>query len=133
MKHIHFVIYRLKSIIITYCYFLYFYFFINIFCFVILIYSEKEFIKPFDDVKIQRKTITFTKNIYNRTVFINKMINSRITRMFIFFYNIYIYLLYFVSQVLCICTNDHDYFSMRNIFFFIVMILFFFYLIIDEE
>jgi hypothetical protein len=83
-----------------------------------------------DDVVIQRKTITFTKDEYGRTVFINKMINSGIMRMFISFYIFYINIFYFVSQVLCICTNDDGYFGMRNIFFFIVIILFFFYLII---
>jgi hypothetical protein len=92
-------------------------------------YLEIEFIKPFDDVRIQRKIITFTKDECCRTVFINKMINSGIIRMFIFSYNIYIF--YFVSQVLCICTDNRGVFGIRNIyFFFIVMILFFFYLII---
>jgi hypothetical protein len=47
-----------------------------------------------------------------------------------FLYNFYIYIFYFVSQVLCICTNDRGGFGMKNIIFFIVMILFFFYLII---
>jgi hypothetical protein len=79
-------------------------------------YSEIEFIKPLDDVKIQQQTITFTTD-YNRTVFINKVINSGIMRMFIFFYNFYIYIFYFVSQVLCICTDNRSAFSMRNIFF----------------
>jgi hypothetical protein len=50
--------------------------------------------------------------------------------LFFFFYNFYIYIFYFVSQVLCISTDDSNYFSMRNIFFFIVVIPFFFYLII---
>jgi hypothetical protein len=90
------------------------------------IYSEIEFFKPSDDVKIQRGTIAFTKDNYNRTVFINKIINSGIMKMFILFYNFYIYIFYFKSQVLCICTDDRDVFSMRNIFFFIVMIFFFF-------
>jgi hypothetical protein len=98
--------------------------------FIICIYSEIEFLKQLDNFKIQRKTITFTKDEYNRTVFINKMINSEIMRMFISFFNFYIYIFYFVSQVLCICTDNRDYFSMRYIFFFIAMILFFFYLII---
>jgi hypothetical protein len=120
MKHIHFVIYRLKSIniIIYYC----FSFYLLTHIFIICIYSEIEFIKPLDDVKIQDEG--------NCTVFINKMINSGITRMFICFYNIYTYIFYFVSQVLCVCTNDRDLFSMRNIVFLFVMILFFFYLII---
>jgi hypothetical protein len=123
MKHIHFVIYRLKSIIFSYLFLL-----INLF---LLFYSEIEFIKPSDDIKIQRKTINFTKDRYHRTVFINKKINSGIIRMFIsFFYNFYIYVFYFVSQVLCICTHNHWYFGMRNIFFFYFMILFFFHLII---
>jgi hypothetical protein len=85
---------------------------------IICIYSEIEFIKPLDDVKIQRKTITFTKDECSRTVFINKKINSGIMRMFIFFYNFYIYIFYFVSQVLCIYTDNSGYFSMRNIHFF---------------
>jgi hypothetical protein len=72
-------------------------------------------LKPSDGVKIQQKTIT--KNKKYRTVFINKMINSGIMRMFVFFYNFYIYLFYFVSQVLCIYTDDWDGFSMRNVFF----------------
>jgi hypothetical protein len=126
MKHIHFVIYRLKSIL-----FLFFiYLLIHFYLFIICVYSEIEFIKPLNDVKIQRKTITFTKNEYRHTVFINKMINSGIVRMFFFFYNFYIYVFYFVSQVLCICTDNRDWFSMRNIFFFICNDLFFFYLII---
>jgi hypothetical protein len=75
MKHIHFVIYRLKSIIIICCYYLSYLF----------VYSEIEFIKPSEDVKIQRKTITFTKDEEYHTVFINKMIKSGIMRMFIFF------------------------------------------------
>jgi hypothetical protein len=94
--------------------FLFFYFF---FFFIICIYSEIEFMKPLDDVKIQRTTITFTKDYEDRTIFINKVINSGIMRMFIFFYNFYIYISYFVSQVLCICTDNWDGFSMRNIFF----------------
>jgi hypothetical protein len=81
----------------------------------ISIYSEIEFIKPADDVKIQRKIITFSKCACFRTVFINKMINSGIMKMFIFFYIFYIYMFYFVSQVLCIFTYDDYYsFSMRN-------------------
>jgi hypothetical protein len=101
MKHIHFVIYRLKSVII----------------------------KPLDNVKIQRKTITFTIDSHGRTAFIDKIINSGIMRMFIF-YSFYIYIFYFVSQVLCISTDNRCWFSMKNIFFFIIIILFFFYLII---
>jgi hypothetical protein len=58
------------------------------------IYPEIEFIKPLDDVKIQRKTITFTKNYTPRTVFINKMIKSGIMRMFIFFIIFYLYILF---------------------------------------
>jgi hypothetical protein len=116
MKHIHFVIYRLKSIVIYYFIFIYYLFYF----FVICIYSEIEFIKPSDDVKIQRKTITFTKGYENRTVFINRMINSGIMRMFIFSYNFYIHTFYFVSQVLCICTNVYNHgSSMKNIFFYL--------------
>jgi hypothetical protein len=127
MKHIYFVIYRLKSIIII---FFVIYLFFKSFFFIISIYSEIEFIKPSDDVKIQRKTITFTKKDTTRTVFINKMINSGIMRMCIYFYHFYIYIFYFVRKVLCICTNDSGLFSMRNIFFLFVMILFFIYLTI---
>jgi hypothetical protein len=58
------------------------------------------------------------------------MINSGIMRMFIFLCNFNIYIFYFVSQVLCICTDDPRAFSMGNIIFLFVMILFFFYLII---
>jgi hypothetical protein len=65
----------------------------------------------------------------DRTVFINKMISSGIMRMFIIFNIFYIYIFYFVSQVLCICTSVWDGFSMRNIFSLFVIILFFFYLI----
>jgi hypothetical protein len=90
--------------------------------FIISLDLEIEFIKPLDDVKIQRKTITFTKDWVDRTVFIKKMINSGIMRMFIFFYNFYIYIFYFVSEVLCICTDNKDWFSMRNIFFFYLII-----------
>jgi hypothetical protein len=116
MEHIHFVIYRLKSVIIIYyCYLVYL--FINSF-FIICIYSEIKFIKPLDDVKIKQKTITFTKDYERRTVFINKMINSGTMRMFILiFYNFYIYIFYFVSQVLCISTDEYSSFSMRNIFY----------------
>jgi hypothetical protein len=71
MTHIHFVIYRLKSLI-------------DLFKLIVCIHSDIEFIKTLDDVKIQRKAITFTKDEYDRTVFINKMINSGIMRMFIF-------------------------------------------------
>jgi hypothetical protein len=102
-----------------YCYLLLFFlfYFINSF-FIVCIYSEIKFIKPSDDVKIQRKTISFTKDCEYRTVFINKMITSGIMRMFIYFFNnFYIYIFYFVSQVLCICTDDCGWFSMRNIFF----------------
>jgi MFS family permease len=106
------------------------YLFLILFFLFVYIFSEIKFIKPLDDVKIQRNTITFTKDWRSRTVFINKMINSGIITMFIFFYNFYIYIFYFVSQVLCICTDNYSVFSMRNISSFFVMILFFFYLII---
>jgi hypothetical protein len=128
MKHIYFVIYRLKSIII-YCCYLIFLLFINFF-FTVSIYPEIEFIKPSDDVKIKRKTITFTKDRRNRTGFINKMINSGIMKMFIFFYNFYIYIFNFVSQVLCFDLNDYEFFSIWNIPLPRLMISFFFYLII---
>jgi hypothetical protein len=125
MKHFHFVIYRLKSIIIYCCYFSFFFYLLTC-LFIICIYSEIEFIKPLDDVKIQRKTITFTKPGCDRTVFINKMINSGIMRMFIFFIIfIFIYFIllakyYAFAQMIVVLL----------VCFFIVMILFFFYLII---
>jgi hypothetical protein len=97
MKHIHFVIYRLKSIINIYCY-LFNFFFLLIYFVIICIYSEIEFIKPLEDVKIQRKTITFTKDWTSRTVFISKMINSGIMKMFFFFFKFYIYLFYFLAK-----------------------------------
>jgi hypothetical protein len=98
MKHIHFVIYRLKSIVIIYCcYFL----FLLIHFSLIYVYSEIEFIKPSDDVKIQRKTITFTKDEECRIVFINKMINSGIMKMFIFFFFIIFILIYFILLAKC--------------------------------
>jgi hypothetical protein len=123
------VIYRLKSIII--CLLLLFSFFYLLTNFIIIcIYSEMEFIKPLNGVKIQRKTITFTKDWKDRTVFINRMIYSGIMRMFIFLYNFYICIFYFVSQVLCICTDKHGCFSMREIFFFICNDFIFFHLII---
>jgi Na+/H+ antiporter NhaC len=52
------------------CY--YIYLFINLFYFIISTYLEIEFIKPLDDVKIQRKIIIFTKDEECRTVFTNK-------------------------------------------------------------
>jgi hypothetical protein len=118
MNHIHFVFYRLKSIVIYCSYFIY----LLTHFFTICICSEIEFIKPSNDVKIQRTTISFTKDYTNRTVFINKMINSGIMRMFTFFkkFLYLIYIFYFVSQVLCICTDDRDCFSMRNIYFFLL-------------
>jgi hypothetical protein len=75
IEQLHFVIYRLKSI-----------------------YSEIEFIKPSNDVKIQ-PTITFTKDGYNCTVFINEMINLGIMRMFIYFI-IFIFI-YFILLAKC--------------------------------
>jgi hypothetical protein len=116
MKHIHFVIYRLKSIIICCCLFTSFIYLLTYFI-IICIYSEIEFFKPLDNVKIQRRIITFTKDGHSRTVFINKMINSGIIKMFIYFYNVYIYIFYFVSQVFCTCIDNRDWFSLRNIFF----------------
>jgi hypothetical protein len=126
MKHIHFVIYRLKSIVIL--------FDVIFFFLLICIHLEIKFIKTLDNVKIQRKTktITFTDGWGYRTVFINKMINSGIMRMFIFFYNFYICIFCFVSQVLCICTDDDGYFSMRNIFFYFNDFVFYFFLF-DKE
>jgi hypothetical protein len=121
MKHIHFVIYRLKSIIII------FIFILLTHSFIICIYSEIEFIKPLDDVKIQRKTIKFTKNYKNRTVFINKMINSGIMRMFIslfitfvFVYSISLVKCYAFAQMIVVILVCEIY------IFFILIILFFF-------
>jgi hypothetical protein len=94
------------------------YLFTNLFYFTVCIFSEIEFIKLLDDVKIKGKTITFTKDCKYRTVFINKMINIGIMKMFIYYYS-YIYIFYFVSEVLCICTDDRGCFSMRNFFFFL--------------
>jgi hypothetical protein len=92
MKHIHFVIYRLKSINIYCCYFFYFFIYLLTHFFIIFyIYLEIEFIKTSDDVKIRRKTITFTKDKKYRTVFINKIINSGIMKMFILFFTIFIF------------------------------------------
>jgi hypothetical protein len=68
------------------------------------------------------KSNAFTKDYENRTVFINKMINSGIMRMFIIFYNFYIYIFCFVSQMLCICIDDRNIFSMRFFFFFVIFI-----------
>jgi hypothetical protein len=100
--------------------------FIKSFFFIACIYLEIEFIKPSDDgVKIQQKTITFTKNYTYRTVFINKMINSGIRRMFIFFVFIHFALLvmcYAFSQILGMFLVWEIY------FFFIVIILIFFLL-----
>jgi hypothetical protein len=59
-----------------------------------------EFIKPSDDVKIRGKTITFTKDECPRTVFINKMINSGIIRMFFFSFIVFIFL-YFILLAKC--------------------------------
>jgi hypothetical protein len=141
-------------------------FYLLIHFFIICIYSEIEFIKPFDDIKIQGKTITFTKDKYPRTIIakLNKiklyylrifiaffqiikrlrdvgveivkknnplkiklyyhLLTKWLTQglwgyLFYFFYNFYIYIFYFVSEVLCICIDDCDYYSMRNIFFYI--------------
>jgi hypothetical protein len=78
-----------KEVLFYVCYFI---FFLLTHFFIICIYSGIEFIKPSDDVKIQRKTITFTKDGYNHSVFINKMINSGIMRMFIFSFIIFIFI-----------------------------------------
>jgi hypothetical protein len=124
MKHIHFVIYRLKSIIIYCCYFILF-FFINSFILFFCIYSEIEFIKPLDDVKIKRKTITFTKYRYPHTVFINKMINSGIMRMFIFgllfTYSILLAKCYAFAQIIVVILvlKINSFFFLRIFFFFL--------------
>jgi hypothetical protein len=48
--------------------------------------------------------------------------------LFPFLYNFYIYIFYFVSQVLCICTDNHYIFSIKNnsffFYFYILIILF---------
>jgi hypothetical protein len=108
----------------------FFYYLFNYF-FIICIYSEIEFIKPSDDVKIQRKTITFTKDRYVIVQYsLTEWLTQGLWGCLFFLYNFYIYIFYFVSQVLCICTNYRGVFSMRIFFFLFVMILFFFYLII---
>jgi hypothetical protein len=119
MKHIHFVIYRLKSIFVILFFLFYF--------FIICIYSEIEFIKPLDDIKIQRKTITFTKDYESRTIFIKKKISSGIMRMFIYFiisifiYSILLAKCYAFAQIIIV-------FLVRNIFFFYSHNFFFFFL-----
>jgi hypothetical protein len=115
MKHIHFVIFIDWKVLLFIVVIL---FYILTHFFIICIYLEIEFIKPSDDVKIQRKIITFTKDEEDRTVFINKVINSGIMKMFTFcFYSFYIYIFYFISQMLCICTDNCGCFSMRNTIF----------------
>jgi hypothetical protein len=118
-------------IIIYCCYFFILFLFVNSFYFIICIfYSEIDFIKPLDDVKIQRKIITFTKDRCYRTVFINKMINSGIVRMFIFF--ITFIFIYSILLTKCYASAQISIILLvwKILFFFIVMILFFFYLII---
>jgi hypothetical protein len=85
--------------------------------------SEIEFIKPLDGVKIQGRTITFTKDLNYRTVFMKKMINSGIMRMFV--YNFYIYIFYSVREVLCICTDNRGAFGMRNYSCFLLLLYLF--------
>jgi hypothetical protein len=51
-------------------------------------------------------------------------------RMFIFFLIFIFVYLCFVSQVLCVCTDNRGCFGIINIFFFFIIIFFFFYLII---
>jgi hypothetical protein len=126
MKHIHFVIYRLKSIVIIYC--CYFCLLIPSF-FIICIYSKIEFIKSFDDVKIQRKIITFTKDGFDCTVFINKMINSGIMKMFIFFI-IFIFVYSFLLGKCYAFVQMIVVDLVWELLIFFVIILFFFYLII---
>jgi ABC-type multidrug transport system fused ATPase/permease subunit len=48
--------------------------------------SKIEFIEPLDGVETQETTTTFTEDCSNRSMFINKIIDSGITRMFIFFF-----------------------------------------------
>jgi hypothetical protein len=69
------MIYRLKNIL----------FFFLLIRLLIFVFIEIKFIKTSNDVRIKRKTITFTKDSCTRTVFINKMIKSGVMRMFIFF------------------------------------------------
>jgi hypothetical protein len=83
---------------------------------------------PRDNHQMMLKSNEITEDEYPCMMFINKIISSEIMRMFIFFYNFYIYLFYFVRQVLCICTDDRGGFGMRNIFFLFKW--FYFYLII---
>jgi hypothetical protein len=72
-------------------FFFFFFFFINSF-FLLFIYWEIEFIKLLDGVKMQWKTIKFTKDEEYCTVFINKMINSGIVKMFNFLFVIFIFI-----------------------------------------
>jgi hypothetical protein len=98
-----------KVIIIIYCCYFLIFFLTHIFI-TICFYSEIEFIKPSDDVKIQRKTITFTKDLEDHMVFINKMINSRIMDyedvfffiIFIFIYSILLAKCYAFVQMIII-------------------------------
>jgi hypothetical protein len=66
---------------------------------IIYIYSEIEFIKRLDDVKIQRKTITFTKDGYSCTIFINKIITQGLWGCLSFF----IILIFIYSILLAKC------------------------------
>jgi hypothetical protein len=114
-------------------------FIVTFFCllthfFIICIYLEIEFIKPLDDVKIQRKIIIFTKDYENRTVFINKMINSGIMRMFIFLYNftficsILFAKCYAFAQIIVVfLVWEIFFFLLKWFYFFFVFIIFYFY------
>jgi hypothetical protein len=96
--------------------------------FIICIYSEIEFIKPLDDVKIQQKTITFTKDGHYRTVFINKMIKSGIMRMFIFIIFIFIYSILlakcyaFAQMMMAILVWETFFFYCNDFIFFYLLI-----------
>jgi hypothetical protein len=59
--------------------------FYNFIIIILVANSEIKFIKSPDDVKIQGKTITFTKDEKIHTVFIDKIIDSEIVKMFISF------------------------------------------------
>jgi hypothetical protein len=61
---------------------------------------------------------------------LTKWLTRGLWRCLFTFCKFFTYIFCFVSQVLCICTDDRRYFSMRNILFLIVMILYYFYLII---
>jgi hypothetical protein len=57
--------------------------------------SEINFINPFDDVRIEGKIITFTKDLEFRTVFIDRIVDSKIMKMFVSFLLYILYILFY--------------------------------------